>query len=78
MGVLSCNRRGCSNIMCDRASHTYGYICNECFEELVDSGPNTDIENFMSSRKDDSTCNNESSYNKYNEEFPDQDHRWGT
>lgn len=37
MGVLACDRRGCSNIMCDRLSNTYGYICDFCFDELVDS-----------------------------------------
>jgi len=35
MGVMSCNRKGCNNIMCDRHSNNYGYICNECFDELV-------------------------------------------
>lgn len=37
MGVLSCDRYGCENIMCDRYSNEYGYICNECFEELIQS-----------------------------------------
>jgi hypothetical protein len=35
MGVLTCDRRDCENIMCRRYSHKYGYICEECFEELV-------------------------------------------
>lgn len=34
MSVLACNRVGCHNIMCDRYSSTFGYICDECFEEL--------------------------------------------
>jgi len=34
MSVLACNRGNCENIMCDRLSHDYGYICNECFAEL--------------------------------------------
>jgi len=38
MGVLACDREGCTNILCDRLSNVYGYICNECFEELVNSG----------------------------------------
>jgi hypothetical protein len=37
MGVLSCDRKGCKNIMCNRHSHKYGYICYECFEELLQS-----------------------------------------
>lgn len=46
MGVLACDRRGCDNIMCDNLSHTYGYLCRECLEELKDN-PMTDIEAFM-------------------------------
>ena len=47
MSVLACDRKGCQNIMCDRLSDDYGYICNECFEELLESGPNTDVHYFM-------------------------------
>jgi hypothetical protein len=36
MGVMACFRNGCKNIMCDRYSHEFGYICNDCFSELVD------------------------------------------
>jgi len=51
MSVLSCARNGCPHIMCRRLSHTYGYICDECFEELVGTGPTTDIEQFMRTLK---------------------------
>jgi len=51
MSVLACNRRNCENIMCDRLSNTHGYICDECFEELVKSGVKTDIEEFMNTLK---------------------------
>ena len=51
MGVLNCNRRGCENIMCDRHSITYGYICDECFEELIRSGFDADPGYFMRSEK---------------------------
>jgi len=37
MSVMSCNRKGCENILCDRYSKKYGYICNDCFSELLDS-----------------------------------------
>ena len=40
MGVLACNRTGCDNIMCDKHSNTYGYICNSCYNELLLSGKN--------------------------------------
>ena len=51
MSVMSCARRGCKNVMCDRLSSEYGYICNECFDELVNLGPETDIELFMDQEK---------------------------
>lgn len=51
MGVLNCNRNNCGNIMCDRHSHEHGYICNECFAELVASGPTTNIDEFMASKR---------------------------
>ena len=51
MGVLPCDRVGCDNIMCDRYSHEYGYICNECFNELVSARVGYEIERFMNSRK---------------------------
>lgn len=49
MGVLACDRAGCENIMCDRLSHIYGYICDECFDELSQMA-DADIEAFMWSR----------------------------
>ena len=52
MGVLACDRKGCLNVMCDRVSHDYGYyICDDCFTELVNTGPTTDIDEFMDREK---------------------------
>jgi len=50
MSVLHCQRKGCSNIMCDRHSPEFGYICDECFEDLIRS-PHVDICDFMHSEK---------------------------
>jgi len=47
MGVLPCSRKRCDNVMCDRYSSEHGYICGRCFEELEESGPNTNVEKFM-------------------------------
>ena len=61
MGVLACDRNGCKQIMCDRSSSKYGYICNECFEELKACGPGQNIKEFMQSQKpnpDDYYCDN--------------------
>lgn len=49
MGVMTCHRKNCTSIMCDRYSHTYGYICNECFDEL--EGLTIKISKFMKTSK---------------------------
>lgn len=49
MSVLECSRRGCENIMCDRYSREYGYICYDCFRELVRVNP-SDIDAFMDTK----------------------------
>ena len=50
MGVLRCHRSDCENVMCTRYSDKHGYICNECFEELLNSDINS-IEEFLESEK---------------------------
>jgi hypothetical protein len=49
MGALPCYRGNCPSVMCDRYSEEYGYICNNCFEELVRRGAQTNIAAFMAS-----------------------------
>jgi len=61
MGVMECNRKDCDNIMCNRYSQRFGYICDECFEELKCS--HMPIAMFMSVAKNDLP-----NYN-YDEEF---------
>jgi hypothetical protein len=34
MGVMSCSKSGCENVMCNRYSPEVGYICYECFDDL--------------------------------------------
>lgn len=34
MGVLSCSRKGCSNIMCRTYVSNIGYICLDCQNEF--------------------------------------------
>jgi hypothetical protein len=58
--------------MCDRYSYLYGYICNECFNELLECENIISIEDFMNSYKKDDYkdtvnewkeyCNNEFDY----------------
>ena len=52
MGTMDCSRRGCENNLCDRYSPEYGYICNDCFKELLES-VGTPIEKFMDTPKKD-------------------------
>lgn len=52
MGVMACSRWDCENILCSRYSSKYGYICNDCFDELCETeNIDLDIEEFMSSSK---------------------------
>ncbi len=68
MSVLKCNRRLCTNIMCDRLSDKHGYICHECFEELVNTGPETNIASFMISARPNESL--EEAEARYNIAFP--------
>ena len=70
MSVLQCNRHGCPNIMCDRYSERYGYICRDCFDELVNLGLGVDIQEFMDSDMG-SMFNDERNWawDIYNDEF---------
>ena len=36
MGVMTCNRQNCGNIMCDIYINDIGYICYECKNEFKD------------------------------------------
>lgn len=70
MSVLSCDRNSCENIMCDRYSHKHGYICHECFSELVDLGPSVDISTFMESIKQTEPNKSINALKVYDAEFP--------
>ena len=47
MGVLACDRQDCENIMCDYISHTYGYLCYSCMQELKAASGALTIQQFM-------------------------------
>jgi actin-related protein len=34
MGVMSCKRRYCTNVMCDTHIETIGYVCFDCQKEF--------------------------------------------
>lgn len=69
MSVLACSRNGCENIMCDRYSSTYGYLCDSCFDELVRLSADANVDEFVSSAADETNSERES-YDKWNDEFP--------
>ena len=69
MGVLACDRKGCDNIMCDRYSHEYGYICWECFCEMEESKDFKSIEEFMNTEKGHKINSSDNSYDNLNEIF---------
>jgi len=47
MGSMGCFRGNCESVCCNRYSDEYGYICDRCLDELIATGPTTDIEVFM-------------------------------
>ena len=54
MSIMACNREGCTNTMCDHYSTDFGYICNECLDELINNDNWLfDIGGFMGSSKGD-------------------------
>jgi len=65
MGVLPCDRLDCENVMCDRLSRKYGYICDECFDELTAYQPES-IEALMNTAKN----NMPEASKNYDEIFP--------
>ena len=68
MGVKQCDRHGCIVVLCDRYSSVYGYICTDCFNELVSLGPETNVADFLSTEK--KYINTEAAYARFNVEFP--------
>jgi hypothetical protein len=54
MGVKSCFRAECENIMCDHYNQEHGYICCSCLSEaretLLEKG-SLDLKEFMSTPK---------------------------
>lgn len=67
---MSCNRNGCDNVMCHRYSSKHGYICHECFKELVQSGAETNIKMFMESEKV-TSVSTDAALARFNVEFPE-------
>lgn len=50
MGVMSCCRKNCDNIMCDNYITNIGYICNDCLSELYNY-KKRNIEKFLNTKK---------------------------
>lgn len=59
MGVMSCYRKNCDNIMCDIYITDIGYICYDCQKEFGEKKYKTEtkllkaLKEFMSTRKSD-------------------------
>jgi hypothetical protein len=54
MGVMNCNRKDCDNILCDRYADDLGYICNSCYNEMIEDqkyNPKFTIDGFMKNSK---------------------------
>jgi len=69
MGVKSCSREYCDNIMCDTYINNIGYICSECRQEfkdyletknktyLTEGEIRKELKQFMSTNKEDCRTN---------------------
>jgi hypothetical protein len=56
--------------MCSRYSYKYGYLCDDCFDELVRTGLGTDIAEFMETKPGKAVKDEyNSAWECYNEEF---------
>lgn len=51
MGVMSCCRKDCHNIMCDNYIRNIGYLCNECLDELY-KYKKRNINKFLNTKKE--------------------------
>jgi hypothetical protein len=69
MSMLTCSRGDCTNIMCDRFNPELGYICDECFAELVASNT-TDVAAFMETNPATGRAHSVSLREHYEEIFP--------
>ena len=49
MGVMACNRNGCTNVLSDYYSPEHGYLCAECLLGGRNSG--LSVEEFMATKK---------------------------
>lgn len=67
MGSHSCAREGCSNLP-TRYSRIHGYICDECFDELVLLGIGTNVSRFLASPKE--PIPDDFSFERFDKEFP--------
>lgn len=38
-----CNRRGCENVGCTRYSKRFGYICEDCYTDLIEWCMNSNV-----------------------------------
>lgn len=86
MSVLSCQRKGCRSIMCDRYSYQHGYLCHDCFDELVDyiaanGGMATGelIQTFIRTPTSNNTIDRNKIWEQCSEIFPTEETRreWG-
>jgi hypothetical protein len=35
MGVMPCSKEGCEHILCRRYNEEFGYICDDCLQDLI-------------------------------------------
>lgn len=69
LGTKVCQREGCNNRNCRRYSEKYGYLCYDCFEELVMTwGEDANVSEFLKYEKPDIDV--EAAKARFEVEFP--------
>lgn len=70
MGVMRCDVSTCENIMCDRLHNKHGYICNRCFDRLVNLGVRTNLKEFFETPIEEEVVDKDASYAYFDKLMP--------
>lgn len=67
---MTCAVHGCDNMLCQRFSYRYGYICDRHFQQLIDLGPRVNVARFMAGSHRHPADRDQRAIERYNTEFP--------
>jgi len=68
--MTKCARAGCNNTDCQRHSVKFGYLCSQCFEELMQLKTPVNISRFISTEAKPKTFRQQQILHFYDALFP--------